>query len=287
MGEGLSLAGITEIPVVIHLAQRPGPATGLPTRTEQGDLELALYSGHGDFPRILLAPADLESAPALTARAFDLADRFQVPVIILTDQYFCDTYYNMKEMEAAQPAENRFIATGDDYRRYRLTENGISPRGIPGFGTGMVAVDSDEHDEDGRITESEEVRNGMVEKRHLKEKAIAKEATKPRFSGDAKYETLVIGWGSTFNTIDEAIRLAGLKKAAHLHFTQVHPLPAGIGKYLSKAKRTIIVENNSNAQFAKLIKLETGIEIGRKILKYSGWPFSVEELAEQLKGGGK
>jgi 2-oxoglutarate/2-oxoacid ferredoxin oxidoreductase subunit alpha len=287
MGEGLSLAGITETPVVIHLAQRPGPATGLPTRTEQGDLELALYSGHGDFPRILLAPADLEGAPALTARAFDLADRFQVPVIILTDQYFLDSYYNTKEMEKTAPAENRFIATGDDYLRYRLTEDGISPRGIPGLGTGMVAVDSDEHDEGGRITESEEVRNRMVEKRHLKEMAIGKEAPEPRFSGDAKYETLVIGWGSTHNTIAEAIRLAGLKKTAHLHFTQVHPLPAGIGKYLSKAKQTIIVENNSNAQFAKLLKLATGIDVDRKILKYSGWQFSVEELAKKLKGGAK
>ncbi|MBA3037108.1 MAG: 2-oxoacid:acceptor oxidoreductase subunit alpha, partial [Desulfobacterium sp.] len=146
MTEGLSLAGMLEMPVVIHLAQRPGPATGLPTRTEQGDLELVLYAGHGEFPRIILAPGSLKDAFYITQKAFNLADRYQVPVIILTDQYLVDTYYNISPFNLNYlEVESCIIETDEKYLRYQLTDDGISPRGIPGNGKGLVGVDSDEH----------------------------------------------------------------------------------------------------------------------------------------------
>ncbi|MHC4175063.1 MAG: 2-oxoacid:acceptor oxidoreductase subunit alpha, partial [Planctomycetota bacterium] len=137
MTEGLSLAGMLESPVVIHLAQRPGPATGLPTRTEQADLELALYAGHGEFHRIILAPGNLEDGFCLAQKAFNLADKYQVPVFILTDQYFVDSYYNTDCFDLSDiNIKKHIIKTNADYKRYRLTANGISPRGIPGFGEG-------------------------------------------------------------------------------------------------------------------------------------------------------
>ncbi|MBE9532221.1 MAG: 2-oxoacid:acceptor oxidoreductase family protein, partial [Proteobacteria bacterium] len=150
MEEGVSLGAMIESPVVIHIAQRPGPATGLPTRTEQGDLELALYSGHGEFSRIILAPGSISEAFYLTQQAFNLADRFQIPVFILTDQYLMDTRVNTTPFDlAGLQVESHIIETDESYKRYAFTDTGLSPRGIPGFGKGLVMVDSDEHDETG------------------------------------------------------------------------------------------------------------------------------------------
>ncbi|MDA3810762.1 MAG: 2-oxoacid:acceptor oxidoreductase subunit alpha, partial [Spirochaetaceae bacterium] len=148
MSEGMSLAGMTETPLVIHIAQRPGPATGLPTRTEQGDLNLALHAGHGIFARAIYAPGTTQKAFELAFRAFNHADQYQIPVIILTDQYFVDTYYDTPEFDLEKiKVEKHMVETDDNYRRYKITDSGISPRGIPGFGTGFVCSDSDEHDE--------------------------------------------------------------------------------------------------------------------------------------------
>ncbi|MCK5768619.1 MAG: 2-oxoacid:acceptor oxidoreductase subunit alpha, partial [Candidatus Atribacteria bacterium] len=176
MGEGVSLAGMMELPVVIHLAQRPGPATGLPTRTEQGDLELALYSGHGEFPRIIYAPGGIQDLFYLTQRAFNLADKYQIPVFILTDEYLMDTYYNTLGFDLGKTKIEAYIKkTNKNYKRYQLTKNGISDRGIPGRGEGLVLVDSDEHDEFGRITENLDLRKNMVEKRLKKFKELEKD----------------------------------------------------------------------------------------------------------------
>ncbi|MBN1328279.1 MAG: 2-oxoacid:acceptor oxidoreductase subunit alpha [Candidatus Heimdallarchaeota archaeon] len=285
MGEGLSLSGMTEIPIVIHLAQRPGPATGLPTRTEQGDLELALYSGHGDFPRIILAPSTLEDAFFITQEAFNIAAKYQVPVIILTDQYFMDLYYNFPKLDISNiEIEKHIIKTDENYQRYLLTNNGISPRGIPSYGEGLVRVDSDEHDENGFITEDlENIRPKMVEKRMNRLKEIEKGSVAPCLLGPKKYTTLLIGWGSTFNVIKEALDEINDDTVALLHFTQLYPLAKTTKKYLEKAEKLIIIENNATSQFAKLLKLYTGFDIENKILKYNGMPFSVEELSKRIK----
>jgi len=282
MGEGISLSGIIETPIVVHIAQRPGPGTGLPTRTEQGDLEVALYSGHGEFPRIILAPSSIENTVKTTAEAFNLADKYQVPVIILTDQYFLDSFYNTTKLDLDIKVDDKIIKTDKDYKRYKLNASGISPRGIPGFGDGLVHVDSDEHDEYGRLTEDLDIRVKMTDKRLHKLDSIKKDIIEPVFTGSKDYETLVIGWGSTFNVINDALKEINNKKIGYLHFTQVYPISDKIKPYLDKAKNIIIIENNATAQFAKLLKIVTGVEIEHKILKYNGMHFYLEELVEKI-----
>jgi 2-oxoglutarate ferredoxin oxidoreductase subunit alpha len=283
MAEGLSLAGMIESPLVIHLAQRPGPATGLPTRTEQADLELALYAGHGEFPRIILAPGNLTEAFYLTQKAFNLADRYQVPVIILTDQYLVDSYANLPPFRLETIAvQSEIAATAPDYQRYRLTADGVSPRGIPAYGRGLVAVDSDEHDESGRITEAPSLRTAMMQKRLQKLDTLKPDIIPPEWVGPEEYRTLVVGWGSTYHVIREALAELASRDWAFLHFKQVYPLPDYIGEYLGKAGRIITVENNATGQLAKLLKLQTGITIRHQVLKYDGYPFSVEDLLRRL-----
>jgi len=283
MTEGLSLAGMLESPIVIHLAQRPGPATGLPTRTEQADLELALYAGHGEFPRVILAPGKTEDGFYLTAKAFNLADKYQVPVFILTDQYFVDSYYNTPCFDLpGADIEKHIIKTGKDYKRYKLTANGVSPRGIPGFGEGLVTVDSDEHDEAGHITEDLDLRNRMVEKRLKKLELLENETLPPELVGPDDYKNLVVCWGSTYNIVGEAVQNLGRSDVAMLHFKQVYPLPGETINYLQNAERIIMVEGNATSQLGKLIKLRTGIDVKDKILKYSGLSFYAEEVTERL-----
>jgi 2-oxoglutarate ferredoxin oxidoreductase subunit alpha len=284
MVEGLSLAGMTETPVVIHLAQRPGPATGLPTRTEQGDLLFALRAGHGEFPRIILAPGTIEEAFYLSREAFSLADRFQVPVIILTDQHLIDSYRDLEDLHTDRTViRNSFVETGEGYRRYENTGDGISPRGVPGFGSGLVCVDSDEHDEAGRITEDADVRTAMVEKRLRKSEKIREAALEPVLTGSEKYTSLVLGWGSNFPVIREALEEAGVADTSFLHLRQVYPMHPRTQTYLEKAERIIVVENNATSQLGSLLMLETGIEPDVSILKYDGHPFSVEELTGRLR----
>ncbi|MHC4123504.1 MAG: 2-oxoacid:acceptor oxidoreductase subunit alpha [Planctomycetota bacterium] len=283
MTEGISLCGMLETPVVVHLAQRPGPATGLPTRTEQADLELALYAGHGEFSRIVLAPGDIQQAFYLTQKAFNLADKFQIPVIILTDQFLMDSYYNISSLNiSGLKIEKHILETKENYARYELTKNGISPRGVPGFGKGLVAVDSDEHDEYGHITENLEMRVKMVNKRLKKKELIDAEIIQPELTGPDDYKILVVCWGSTRNTVIEAVSKLDRDDISVLHFQQVYPLHQKTVEYLGRAKGFVIVENNATSQLGKLIKLYLGFDITKRILKYNGVAFAVEELQQQL-----
>jgi 2-oxoglutarate ferredoxin oxidoreductase subunit alpha len=282
MAEGLSLAGMLEIPVVIHLAQRPGPATGLPTRTAQEDLNLALYAGHGEFPRIIFSPGSIEEAFYLTQRAFNLADKYQVPVFVLTDQYLIDSYYNVPSLDiSGLEIEKHIVKTEAGYKRYALPR---SVRGIPGYGEGLVAVDSDEHDEEGHITEDLYLRSEMVDKRLKKLELIEKEVLEPEFVGEKDYKILVVGWGTTYRIIREALLKLGRKDVSFLHYKQVYPLHPVTRSYLEKAEKVIIIENNAASQFANLIKLQTGFEIKDRINKFDGLPFSVEEIMGSLEG---
>jgi 2-oxoglutarate ferredoxin oxidoreductase subunit alpha len=284
MVEGLSLAGMIESPLVVHIGQRPGPATGLPTRTEQGDLLFALYSGHGEFPRIILAPGTIEDCFYLAQKAFNLADQYQVPVFILTDQYILESHYNIPSLDPTRtPLKKHFVETRKGYKRYQLTEAGLSPRGIPGFGEGLVVLDSDEHDEEGHITEDLDLRTKMVNKRLKKLDLFRNDIIPPELFGAENYKTLIVGWGSTYHAIREALGRLGTKDVAFLHFKQVYPLHPEAMAYFKKAKKTVIVENNGTAQFGQLIRLQTGFDMDHKMLKYNGLPFSVEELEKRLK----
>lgn len=289
MEEAVGLSGMTETPVVIYLAQRPGPAVGLPTRTAQEDLNLALYSGTGESPRAIFAPGTIEDAFHVSWHAFNLADKYQIPVFILSDQYFADIHYNLPPIDLKEvQIENYIFKTAKNYRRYEITENGISPRGIPGFGEGLVVADSDEHDEEGHITENLTIRTKMVDKRLNKLENMKKEVLKPKLVGEEDYDILMVGWGSTYGPITEALEKIGGDKIAFLHYKQVYPLHEETINHLKKAKTTVIFENNATSQFASLIKLETGFDIENKILKYNGMPFSVEEVINKInsmKGG--
>jgi len=283
MEEGVSLAGITETPLVVHVGQRPGPATGMATRTEQADLDLVLHAGHGEFPRVIYAPGTLEDAFSLTHRAFNMADKYQVPVFILSDQYLVDSYYNLSELAVNDLViEDHIVPTDRDYRRYRITEDGISPRGVPGYGEGLVAVDSHEHTEDGHITEDIGIRKSMMEKRMGKLDAILKDSIPPILIGPEDYRVLVVGWGSTCHIIEEAVRLLRKDDIAVLHFGQVYPLPPGSSEYLERAEVSIAIENNFTGQFAKLLRTYAGYDVHHRILQYNGRPFCSELLARKI-----
>jgi len=283
MQEGVSLAGILETPVVIHIGQRPGPATGLPTRTEQGDLNLALYAGQGDFARAILSPGTLEDLTESIQNASNLADRFQIPVFVLTDQYLLDSITTIDRASIKQlPVKMSLIQTTDNYRRYALTADGLSPRGVPEYGEGLVRVDSDEHDEYGLITESSEVRRLMVEKRLKRKQPLREAALMPTIIGRIEEaDTLVISWGSNRGVLEEALDKIGSNKLAGIHFSQIFPINPAVFSLLEN-KLLVIMENNATGQFADLLSLETGRTISHRILKSTGEPFSVEEVLEAL-----
>ncbi len=283
MTEGLSLAGCIESPLVVHLGQRPGPATGLPTRTEQADLTHALYAGHGEFPRIVLAPGTLEQGFALMRDAFDLADRFQVPVFVLTDQFLLDSWGLATGMAAPVHApEPQIVAGGPSYRRYAFTEDGISPRAIPGLGSGCVCVDSDEHDEYGRITEDFTMREAMVRKRLRKGQALQGALRGPTYVGPPAPRCLAVGWGSTWAVMNEALALLERDDIGWLHFSQVWPLPLEGIPVLMRAVHRIAIEGNATGQFAGLLSQQYRLDFHTQILKFNGRPFEVEEVCERL-----
>ncbi len=289
MVEGVSLAGMTETPVVIVVAQRPGPATGLPTRTEQGDLNFVLHSGHGEFPRAIFAPGTVEDCFHLTRRAFFLAEKYQGPMFILTDHFLADSAadlepIDLKNLQAVNPGlEARSFSL--PYRRFALTESGVSPRLLPGQSEHIVVAGSDEHTEDGHLTEDLTIRKQMVEKRFRKAKGIVAEVLPPTYQGDPKPDLLLISWGSTQGSVHEAAQQlrAGGKSVAVLHFSQVWPLvPAQFLKYLQAAREVVGIESNYTGQFAGLIRRETGFEITRRIHLYDGLAITPEYILRTL-----
>lgn len=291
MVEGLSLAGMTETPLVIIVAMRPGPATGLPTRTEQGDLQFVIHAGHGEFPRAVLSATSHEDAFYRLNKAFELADQFQTPVIFLSDQHFADTHRALEPFDFNRLSYNRFLAGEDEiekpYRRYRFTSSGLSPRIIPGLIPGeTVLVDSDEHDQKGNIIEDAETRRRMIEKRGNKMKLLAEEMDEPDLYGDPNPDLLLLGWGSTYGVLRETIdALADLgRKVALLHFTDLWPLPQKrLNELIPAAEHVFSVENNSTGQLAALIHRETGHLVDKLILKYDGRPFLPREILEEVE----
>lgn len=283
MCEGVSMSAMTETPVVIHLAQRPGPATGLPTRTEQADLELALYSGHGEFPRAIFAPGTPKDCFEMTQKAFEIADKYQIPVFILSDQYLVDSIFNCPEFSKPEVPVKHIFEMPADYMRYLNTPNGVSPRGVPGYGKGYICVDSDEHDETGHITESENIRVLMNKKRIKKYKGILEETVEPELIGNPNYENLVICWGSTKDVVRESLYILNDPKTAMLYYKQVYPIHVKTNDYLRKASRIIFVENNFSGQFENLIRKFTNVRSTVHVHKYDGLPFSADKVAQQIK----
>ena len=286
MVEAVSLAGMIEAPLVIVLGQRPGPATGLPTRTAQGDLLFAVHAGHGEFSKVVLAPADAEDIFRQTVRAFHLADRYQIPAIVLTDQFLLDALFSVDDIRLEQVAPKFHLADPsviDDYHRYRVTETGISPRLYPGQSLHLVTADSDEHDSRGHITEDlAGTVPEMVEKRLAKHRAL-KAAIRPPEEVDVEgAERILVGWGSSRPALLEA--LERLKKngirTGLIHFTEIWPLPA---YRFPEGKAYWNVENNATGQLARLLRSEYGITFAGEVLRYDGLPLTGPYIQEVLQ----
>jgi 2-oxoglutarate ferredoxin oxidoreductase subunit alpha len=289
MVEGVSLAGMTETPVVVVVAQRPGPATGLPTRTEQADLHFVLYAGHGEFPRAIFAPGSVEECFDLTRKAFFLAEKYQGPVFILTDQFLSDSYRSVNPfgVESLPPVQIPLNSTpaSRPYRRYAITENGVSPRLLPGMSEHLVVAGSDEHTEDGHLTEDLSVRKQMADKRMKKAEGIRREVVPPELKGDPNPDLLLVTWGSTRGAVLEAAAhlRSGGRKAATLYFPQVWPLvPENFLSALQGAGQVVSVEGNLTGQLAKLIRQESGFEIKKKVGRYDGLPITPEYILREL-----
>jgi 2-oxoglutarate ferredoxin oxidoreductase subunit alpha len=282
--------------VVVVLGQRPGPATGLPTRTEQSDLLFALFAGHGEVPRLLFAPGTPRQVFKCVNKAFDLTEKYQVPAIILTDQLLADSAWSLDGIDLDQFKYVDYRLRGErfaklhQYRRHALTANGVSPLAVPGDGPHVVVTDSDEHDERGHLTEDAVLRRKMVDKRYsTKLPLIKKEIEPPAMYGSRDPEVVLVGWGSNYGVLKECVdHLSEKNSIAMMHFSELYPFPeAGREEFmgtLQAARAAICIENNASGRFASLVRMETGFAFERHIHKYDGRPFLLEELLEEIDG---
>jgi len=295
MVEGLGLAGITETPVVVVNGQRPGPAIGLPTMTEQSDLEFVLHAAHGEFPRAVLAPATIEDAFWLTIKAFNLAEKYQLPVIILTDQHLASSYTTVDLFDLSKVTIERGLlfsaeqASKSEYKRHKITKSGISPRAFPGQEGTLVVTDSDEHDEQGHLIEDAETRTQMMQKRMRKMFSLKQEISPPQLYGPKKAETLLIGWGSTYGALREAVDILRKEGVSVnlLHLNELWPFPTErVADVIDKAQHNYVIENNATGQLSHLIQAETARKVSGRILKYDGRPFTPAYIAQEVKKEG-
>lgn len=292
MTEGLGLSGMTETPLVIILGQRPGPAIGLPTRTEQGDLQFAINASHGEFPRAIFAPSTAENAFWLTIKAFNAAEKYQVPVILLTDHYLATSYFTVDKFDTSAifidrglPLNEEEMGKLSEYKRHRITGSGISPRALPALSQALVVTDSDEHNEEGHLIEDAETRVRMTDKRLKKTSALRKEIAFPLIYGPKSANITLVGWGSTFGPLYEAstfLRKQGVNINL-LHFTEIWPFPTrGVSSLLINSDKILIIENNATGQFSNLFTSKTGLKVHSTILKYDGRPFTSDYIIKQL-----
>lgn len=289
MTEAVSLAGVMEMPIVFVVAQRPGPATGLATRTEQADLDLVLYAGHGEFPRAVLTPATVQDCFSLTYKAFDVAEKSQGPVFVLSDQYLASAMRSVEpfDLERLPAVAGPDLSDTDAgaYMRYSLP-GPVSPRRIPGHGLSLVLADSHEHNEKGSIIEDGRMRVLMQDKRQAKMDLLRTEVVPPVYLGREHPDVLLVGWGSTLPVLQEATRilLGGGVNAACLGFTQVWPLvDETFLPHLHAAATVVAVEGNSTAQFAGLLRKITGFHIPNTILRYDGRAMTAGYVLERLR----
>ncbi len=286
MVEGVALAGMLELPAFIFLGQRPGPATGLPTRTAQQDLKFAINAGHGEFAKAILAPGTPQQCYDLTRHGVELAHKYQTPVVLMSDQFLADTRKNCAGLDTSYRPISRHIVENPagDYLRYAVTESGVSPRALPG-GEAFVVLDSDEHTEDGHITEDLQARVRLQDKRMRKLEGMRAEMLSPVWHGPPEAGHVLICWGSTYGPCREAVdRLnAAGQPTAMLHFSQVWPLMAAPIREALGDRRVTCVEGNATGQFASVLREAGVLSDCGLILRYDGLPFTGEEIAERVK----
>jgi 2-oxoglutarate ferredoxin oxidoreductase subunit alpha len=304
MVEALGLAGITETPLVIYNAQRPGPSTGLPTRQEQGDMLFMLYASQGEFPRFLLAPGTHEECFVTGWRAFNLAEKYQTPALVLSDHYLAVAVRTLEldafDFEAVEIDRGELLSEAKldtlqgDYLRYRITDpstglrasSGVSPRALPGHPKAVYVAAGNEHDESGTITEEPEIRTAQVEKRQRKLLGMAEEMSGPLRYGPEEAETTFVSWGSTYGPLREAVDWLNEERpnrANFLHFVDLWPFPTeAVMAAFEGAQRLVVVEMNATAQLATLIRSQTGHQMDGAILKYDGRVFTPEYILAHL-----
>ena len=294
MTETLGLVSLTETPLVMVDVQRGGPATGLPTWTEQGDLQFMLHAAQGDFPRIILAPGDAKEAYELGHNALNLADMYQMPVIILSDKFIAEGNTTVEAFDTKNVQVNRGklltqtqLNKIKNYRRYKVTEDGISPRSLPGMAGGLYIANSDEHNPYGFSWEEADNRIEQVNKRQRKLDTFKKQMPHPLVYGNPKAKKTVVIWGSTKGVVLDAYVSLPDKIKSKIKIMQYQYLWPFADKFtekiLGKSKDILLIENNSNGQLGNLIAQETGIKIKNKMLKYDGRPFFREDIVEALK----
>jgi 2-oxoglutarate/2-oxoacid ferredoxin oxidoreductase subunit alpha len=295
MIEALGLAAVTETPLVLVDVQRCGPSTGMPTRMEQADLNLLIYGAHGEIPRIVIAPSDIEECFYQTLRAFNLAEKYQCPVIIATDQYLSQSQRTTWPFDLSKASIDRgWLLTDNElnnldspFKRYLITEHGISPRTIPSQEKGIFKTTGVEHVESGNATENPEARARMMKKRFLKLETFRREDMQPpKTFGNPDSDITIVGWGSTKGVILEAMERFRQEEGIELRLMQVldiWPFPdQAVADVLRASRQVVVVENNFTGQMANLIRQQTGIECC-KVVKYNGAPFSPKELYQRLK----
>jgi 2-oxoglutarate ferredoxin oxidoreductase subunit alpha len=293
MVEALGWAGINEVPVVVTLYQRGSPSTGLPTRHEQGDLRFVLHAGHGEFPRIVLASGDLEECFYDEIRAFNYAEKYQVPVIHLLDKSLASSSQTHAVFDPLKGRIDRGVliegSAGEGYKRFAYTETGISPRVALGTPNGVFWNTGDEHDELGHITEDPIERVRMMDKRAKKLEVAAREiplSEKLTIFGDPNAEVLILSWGSPKGAILDALEVLHAEKHS-VCFVQcrlLSPLPSDdLAQLLQKAKRRVCIENNYSGQFAGLVRESTGIAMDHLIVKFNGRPITMDEVYDAVK----
>jgi len=285
MGEAISLSGGAEVPIVIVDVQRGGPTTGMPTYTEQSDLFLSLSIGHGEFPRIVLAPGSVEEAFEMTIRAFQYAYWYQTPVIVLSDKHLSESAKSVSipfSEEYMLPL--KYFEGGGDYKRYKITDDGISPLAFPGMEGIVNHTNSTEHMEDGYSTAIPESVKLMKDKRIRKQETIREDfmyEENTHFYGNPDDGNLIIASGSTKGAIMESI------KGLPVNFLQIltlEPFPVeSVKEIMSRARNVIVVEENSTGQLADIIRSRTGVEISKRILKYDGRPFDPVVLRKDIE----
>lgn len=297
MTEAIGLAGMIEAPVVIVEVQRGGPSTGIPTKTEQADLNQVYGASQGDFPRVIIAPSDVADCYASTVEAFNLADKYQLSVILISDLLLSEHPETIEpdEMPAEVPIDRGALVTSWDtakgrYKRYAFTKDGVSPRALPGTANTIHVAPSDDHDEEGvlisDIFTNTALRRKISEKRMKKMDTLMKDLPAPKLEGPSDAEVTLISWGSSRGVVHEAIALlaaAGVR-ANQLHFKYLLPFHAREAKeILSRAKRTICIEANATGQFARHLRAETGFSVSDHYLKYDGEPFEPLQIVDRVR----
>ncbi len=290
MTEAVGMSGMMEVPLVVYEAQRAGPSTGLPTKTEQGDLLQMLGASQGDFPKVILAPRNVEEAYYMMSDALNIADEYQLPVLFLTDLYLAEHYETVDKLETDFEIKRGKIAKEgmENYRRYEFTEDGVSFRAIPGTPGLMHNEDSDEHDERGDVVSDAVtdpyVRKLAMEKRMKKIEEYIKSIppTPTYLIKDA--ESVIIQWGSTQGPVEEAVdilRNKGLKVGV-IEMTHLYPMNKDIAELVKGKKHVIFVENNYTGQLRRLVMSEFGIS-SELIVKYDGESFYPQKLSEEIE----